>query len=131
MIRRLIPVVLLAAFALEAELPPSAYRKWQMEAPEALEILVKKASPVVAMKTTTVEVEAEVLRVLKTSTGLKPGSKIHITYTHEVYERAIAGPSPIPLLHTGDKVPAFLSRGAKGLYEPAARGRSFSAAILQ
>jgi len=121
----------LAASALLAEIAPQFYRKWQLEAPEALEIEIKRATPVVAMKTATVEVDAEVTKVTRTATHLKVGSRIHITYLHEVRERAIVGPSPIPLLHTGEKVPAFL-RHAKGTtYEPAAKGYSFSALIPQ
>ncbi len=122
-------MIVLAAVAVEAELPPSAYRKWQMEAPEALEIEVKKAMPAAATKTVTVQIDAVVTKVTRTATNLKRGSKIRISYLHQIHERRIAGPSSIPLLHTGDTVPAFLYRGNFGAYEPAAGGYSFSALI--
>lgn len=123
---RRVLLLALAASALWAELPPQAYREWQTKAPEYLEIKVDKASPPAAMKTVAVDVVATVVKVHRSATGLKAGDKIHILYTHEVYDRPIAGPSPIPLLHAGDAVPAFLAKGDKGIYQPAARGRSFS-----
>jgi len=131
MFRRCLLISLLAVFASQAELPPSAYRKWQMEAPEDLEIEVKKATPVVALKTSTVEVDAVVTKVTRSATRLKVGAKIHITYVHEVHERPIVGPSSIPLLHDGEKAPAFLRHVKAQTYEPAAKGRSFSPLIPQ
>jgi hypothetical protein len=111
-----------------AELPPSAYKERQENAPEALVIEVRSVSK----RETTEEkwkqidftVEAEVQKVDRTASKLRPGAVIQIRYAQRHYSQPIAGPSEVPALKEGQVCPAYLSGDGK-VYSPAAGGYSF------
>lgn len=113
-----------------AELPPEAYRQEQSEAAEALEIKVRsvKSSKSRKARETVVanEVEADVQKVVRSATGLKPGAVIKIRYTQRVPDQPMPGPSEVPTLKQGQVRPAYLSRAKDGKsYTPAAGGYTF------
>jgi hypothetical protein len=112
-----------------AELPPFVYKQWQQAAPEYLEIKVRssKTSETDAGEYRSIEVvvDAEVLAAERSASGLLPGAKIRISYQHRIYKRPLAGASQVPILERDKVYPAFLKKVAMGVYEPAARGKSF------
>ena len=111
-----------------AELPPSAYRERQQEAPEFLVIKVravsKRETKEERWKQTDFTVEAEVQKVSRSASKLTPGTVIEIRYAQRHYSQPIAGPSEIPALKEGQVCPAYLSGDGK-IYSPAAGGYSF------
>ena len=114
--------------ASRAELPPSAYKERQEQAPEALVIKVQSVSQreTKEPKWKTVEfvVKAEVQKVERSATKLKPGATIEIRYSQRHYSEPMAGPSEVPALKEGQVCPAYLSGDGK-MYSPAAGGYSF------
>lgn len=130
---------LLAILALTAVFPlPAAepkddgFRTYQDAAPEfvrieVLEVRTGGTSGVMKSNQTPVEANARVIEVLRSTTGLTPGTSIQIRYNH----RARGGTSAEtpPILESGQVVPAFLIR--KGtVYEPAALHHSFAEPTL-
>jgi hypothetical protein len=111
-----------------AELPPSAYKERQQNAPEALVITVrsvsKRETKESQWKQTDFTVEAEVQKVHRSATKLAPGRVIQIRYSQRHYSQPIAGPSEVPALKEGEVCPAYLSGDGK-VYSPAAGGYSF------
>lgn len=123
-------VLLLFVVSLKGELPPSAYRDLQAQAPEDLEIEVLKVSGKTTRENryeaTQFVVKAQVTAVHRTASGLTRGRTIEIRYERRSYFEPIAGPSEVAALSEHAKVPAFLSRSSDGdYYTPAARGYSF------
>jgi hypothetical protein len=116
-----------------AEISPEYYAKDQRSAPEHLQIKVQKveasACPFDACDAQAQTVTAEVVRVVKSASGLKVGAVITIKYDRRVPKRGWSGPRPIRALEANEVVPAFLSKGAAETYAPAARGASFQALI--
>ena len=112
----------------QAELPPSAYKERQDQAPEVLVIKVRSVSKrekkEAQWKLTDFTVEAEVLKVERSATKLTPGAVIQIRYSQRHYSQPIAGPSEVPALKEGQVCPAYLSGDGK-IYSPAAGGYSF------
>ncbi|MDG1071843.1 MAG: hypothetical protein P8P32_09545 [Akkermansiaceae bacterium] len=113
----------------QAELSPKSYRNLQAKAPEVLQIQLKarKSSRLSLLnfsRDRNERLEATVLSVTRSKSGLKAGDKIVITYQHR--KSRGPGPRPIPKLANGGKYPAWLSKTAEGTYSPAARGFSFS-----
>jgi hypothetical protein len=126
-------LILLLVFALiasisQAELPPSAYKERQQNAPEALVIKVRSVSKremkLESGKQTDFTVEAEVHKVSRSASKLAPGAVIEIRYAQRHYAQPIAGPSEVPALKEGQVCPAYLSGDGK-VYSPAAGGYSF------
>lgn len=111
-----------------AELPPSAYRERQQNAPEFLMIKVrsvsKRETKEARWKQTDFTVEAEVEKVSRSASKLTPGSVIQIRYSQRHYSEPLAGPSEVPALKEGQVCPAYLSGDGK-IYAPAAGGYSF------
>lgn len=111
-----------------AELPPSAYRERQQNAPEVLVIKVRsvktRETKEEKWKQTDFTVEAEVQKVSRSASNLTPGTVIEIRYSQRNYSQPIAGPSEVPALKEGQVCPAFLSGDGK-IYSPAAGGYSF------
>jgi hypothetical protein len=111
-----------------AELPPSAYRERQQNAPEVLVIKVrsvtKRETREANWKQIAFTVEAEVLKVSRSASKLIPGTIIEIRYAQRHYSQPIAGPSEVPALKEGQVCPAYLSGDGK-IYSPAAGGYSF------
>lgn len=111
-----------------AELPPSAYKERQANAPEALVIKVRSVSTRETKeekwKQTDFTVEAEVQKVNRSASKLTAGAVIQIRYAQRHYSQPIAGPSEVPALTEGQVCPAYLSGDGK-VYSPAAGGYSF------
>ncbi len=113
----------------QAELAPSAYRDMQSRAPEVIQIQItaRKSSRLGFLNFSgdrNERLEASVLSVTRSKSGLIAGDKITITYLHKKLRGV--GPRPIPKLTNGGTYPAWLTRDAEGTYSPAARGASFS-----
>lgn len=111
-----------------AELPPSAYKERQANAPEVLVIKVKsvgkRETKEEKWKRTDFTVAAEVQNVNRSASKLTPGTVIEIRYSQRHYSQPIAGPSEVPALKEGQVCPAYLSGDGK-IYSPAAGGYSF------
>ena len=124
----LLLVYWLAVRSSPAELPPSAYRERQQNAPEVLVIKVRSVSQretkAAKWKQTDFTVEAEVRKVSRSASKLTPGTIIEIRYSQRHYSLPIAGPSEVPALKEGQVCPAYLSGDGK-IYSPAAGGYSF------
>lgn len=114
--------------SVQAELPPSAYKERQQNAPEALVIkvrsVIKRETKESQSKQTDFTVDAEVQKVHRSATKLAPGAVIQIRYSQRHYSQPIAGPSEVPALKEGQVCPAYLS-GEGRVYSPAAGGYSF------
>ena len=118
-----------------AELPPAVYAQEQRQAPYALELLVRSVH-----RTGTVaagqqlQVVAQVLEVKRQPVGarLKLGDQILLDYAlPPARPQGWVGPSPVPALEPGERVPAWLSpdRARPGRFQPAAGGRSFGPSL--
>ena len=111
-----------------AELPPSAYRERQQNAPEVLVIKVrsvsKRETKEAQWERADFTVEAEVQKVSRSASKLTPGTVIEIRYSQRHHAQPIAGPSEVPTLREGQVCPAYLSGDGK-IYSPAAGGYSF------
>ena len=118
----------ITAIAAQAELPPWVYKERQESAPEALVIEVrsvsKRETKEEKWKQIDFTVEAEVQKVNRTASKLRPGAVIQIRYAQRHYSQPIAGPSEVPALKEGQVCPAYLS-GDGRVYSPAAGGYSF------
>ena len=118
-----------------AELPPAVYAQEQRQAPYALELLVRSVH-----RTGTVaagqqlQVVAQVLEVKRQPAGarLKLGDQILLDYAlPPARPQGWVGPSPVPALEPGERVPAWLSpdRARPGRFQPTAGGRSFGPSL--
>ena len=134
--RRILSFVVFATLATHlptasAELPPYVYEEKKSAAPEHLELKILN-SEIVESKaggTTTamVKATAEVIAVKRSKTGVKPGQSIVISYdTITKRPSGWAGPSSASVLRKDMKVTAWLARQEKGIFAPAAGGRSFA-----
>ena len=116
-----------------AVLPPGAYLSMQRRAPERLQIEVtsvqqEKQSEDKDLVTMGVSVQARVLAVRRTATGLKAGARITIFYTiPQPKSPGFIGENITPLLTKGDRCPAYLERRAEkpAVYAPAAGEYTF------
>ena len=120
-----------------AELAPETYRAMQRASPELVQIEVVSVDIdrdfhkpdgcrffefEIERKVT---LEAKVRAVTRSRTGLKPGATITIQYTSMKRCEDFAGPGPIPLLHEGDRVYAYLVKKDRA-FETAAMAASFT-----
>jgi len=123
-------ILLLGTLAVQAEIPPAAYRQMQAEAPEALQVtidkVVTKATPVKDGTDTEVTATATVKGVTRSASGLKAEAIITIHYSVLHLAAPMPGPSPVPVLEKGKTTVAFLKKNAQGQFSPAARGMSFT-----
>jgi hypothetical protein len=115
---------------LHAELPPEAYQNLQEKAPEVLKIradeVISKSEGIFDRSNWSETVQATVLAVTRTESGLKSGDKITLHYTRRVPKAGWVGPSPPAQLKKGHEYTAYLAKGGDGRYSLAARGMSFS-----
>ena len=114
----------------DAELPPSAYAGFQQSAGEKLDIRVINVETSgwlreLVFKDVRITVQAKVLRVDRSASGLLPGKTIYISYRQEKRPAGWVGPGEVPSLSTGEVRPAFLEYVEGNVYAPAARARSF------
>lgn len=126
--RFLLCLLVAAASAVIAELPPSAYETMQAKAPEYLKIQVLRVDigPGNDDASQDILIMAMVDKVERSASGLKPGDVINIAYTLEDRPAGWVGPGQVPILAQGDTHAAYL----KGLdkpetYAPAAGAMSF------
>jgi len=134
-----IAILLILASAVLADLSPDVYKDLQRKAPEILEIRVTSvdvhrhfAKPSSCSffdfeVIRNVKVEARVVRVIRSASGVHAGDVIEIEYSSISRCSDWNGPRSIPLLQSGDQRYAFLSRrGRTTVFDPAARGATFS-----
>jgi len=110
------------------ELPPSVYETMQSEAPEHLQIQVLRVDIEPGEKEFTQEIliMATVEKVLRTSSGVKLGDLINISYQLEDRPPGWVGPGQVPILAQGDTHVAYLKKLEKPeTYAPAAGAMSF------
>lgn len=131
--------LLILATAVLAELPPDVYKDLQRQASEVLYIQVSSVDVHRRFAKPSgcsffdfevirdVKVEARVLRVVRSETGVHTGDIIEIEHSSISRCSGWSGPRSIQMLRNGDRVYAFLARrGHSASFEPAARGATFS-----
>lgn len=127
---RLLVVSLLAVLPdLRAELPPSAYEAMQNEAPDFVKIEVLRVDIEPGGEAGEQKVTAVVLvrDVERSTSGLKSGDFITISYVVRQRPRDFVGPGEIPVLEERTQTIAFLKPTDKSAtYTPAAGIMSFS-----
>ncbi|HEY1188048.1 MAG TPA: hypothetical protein VGE74_10350 [Gemmata sp.] len=111
-------VLFVTAFT-QAVPPPGTYDKLRAGAEEAVTIQVVT---VVSGANGDVGVQAKVLGVERSKSGLKKGDTVSIKYT--VPAKGTVGPTPVPVLEKDEVYPAFLNKKGDE-FAPAAYGSSF------
>ncbi|HQR07635.1 MAG TPA: hypothetical protein PLN21_12480 [Gemmatales bacterium] len=106
-----------------AELPPGTYDQLRREAEEALVIQITSVRVERDGDYKNVTLEARVLRVGRSKSGLAKDDNITIKY--EVSMVPFPGPRPVSILNRNQTYPAFLKSNGN-TYEPAAYGMSFN-----
>ena len=113
-----------------AELPPTVYQDLQKKAPEVLKIradeVISKPAGILDRSNWSEIINATVIEVIRSTTGVKAGAKITISYDRQVFENGRVGPSPPPQLKKGEEYTAFLAKSDGGQFSIVARGMSFS-----
>ncbi len=114
--------------------PFREWRKWQDNAPEALEvsvIAVNLATTGTSLRGThkLVDAEAKVEKVHRSRNNIKCGDLIRIKYEHIDFVRPAPGDMESRILKNGERVPAFLVAVGAGVYAPAAHWQSFNPLI--
>ena len=137
--RSAIVILQLAALAIFADISPDEYRKMQLAAPDVVHVQVVSVdlhrhlgkSSACAWWDFEMQrdatIEARVLDVVRSASGLRPGATITIKYTSIKRCYGWNGARSNELLQPNETVYAFLQRDANGVFVPAARGASFSA----
>jgi len=128
MIRLVTCLLLLPISAVFAELPPSAYEKMQNQAPEVLRVHVLRVDPSQGKAPDTREVTmlAEVLKVGRSKSRLKPGDMITVKYEVVSRQPGWTGPGEVPILKQDLETVAYLAPAGSTLeYVPAAGAMSF------
>lgn len=110
-----------------AELPPYVYDNLKQSAAEIVDIKVKKVqTSFFEIRQKEVTLEAEVVSVQLSKSGLKAKDTITIFYVHEIRPFGMVGPSTLPLLDENEIYHAYLTfDSVSKKYVPAARGQSF------
>ena len=134
-----IAILLIVATSVLADLSPDVYKDLQRKAPEVLYIQVSSVDVHRTFAKPSrcsffdfevireVRVAARVLRVVRSGTGIRAGDVIEIGYSSVSSCSGVNGPRSIPVLRNGDRIYAFLARrGRTPVFEPAARGATFS-----
>lgn len=124
-------VTLLASVTFaKAELPPDAYRRFQAEATEVLQIKVDQVSSkfvgFLDWSKRIETVQATVQKVTRSKSGVKAGDKITVRYERLLPKKGWAGPSPAPTLQRGKEYPAYLEKTTDGTFDLGAQGKSFT-----
>ena len=121
---------LIALAPVRAELPPWVYAEEQRSAPLVVELQVTG----VAADTSPVVVKARVLRVQRKpgALQLRQGDSLEVRYLLPPKRpEGWVGPSPLPLLRSGERVTAWLVADPEvpQVWAPAAGGRSFGPSL--
>lgn len=115
--------------AVQAELGPREYRRMQRDAPEEvkIEVLGVHERPIREREREfEVEVDAKILRIVRSAARIHEGERIKITYVRHHRERPVPGPGEPPLLERGRVYPAYLTKvEGERLFKPAAGTFSF------
>lgn len=122
-------LLLLLPLSLNAELPPSAYDAMQKKAGEYLNIEVLRVDiePGDNPNEQKVQIAALVSSVDRTSSDVKQGDFISISYTVTEREKGWVGAGEVPILNEKDQTVAYLTKIPDGDgYAPAAGRMSFS-----
>lgn len=114
--------------------PFREWRKWQDNAPEALEVSIVAVKMVVTGTSlrgthSVVDAEARVEKVNRSRSSAKCGDLIRIKYEHIDFVRLAPGDIESRVLKNGDRLPAFLVAVSAGVYAPAAHWQSFNPMI--
>lgn len=125
----------ITATLLNAEIAPEYYAEDQRNAGEFIRVRVTDSDLdwCFFCSERDVKLEARVLEVLRSESGLKKSDKIIITYTTRLsHPGGWAGPRPIPVPEEGYETEAYLNKqkGTENIYLPAARGYSFSTVLI-
>jgi hypothetical protein len=119
-------VAVTAASAASAEIAPQFRRRAQDHAAEALMIRIVKVEESCRGQDCSFRVSAQVVCVLRSKSGLRPGDGIRIRYASHF---GMLG-STVPRVEEGETTPAFLDKSdewaADQSYVPAAHSASFS-----
>jgi len=121
-------ILIVSIFATQAtaELPPYAYAESQQDSPEKLVVKVLSTSREDVEDGLLVEMQAQVMSIARTASGLSEGDVITIVYGQKNNPDGMVGPGPIPLLREGITSPAFLIFNKnKAVYYPSAGSFSF------
>lgn len=122
----------LSALPARAELPPWVYGEQQRQASVVVEMAVGNRS----ILAEDLVLRCRLLKVIRQpATGqLRAGQAVVVRYPLPPGgSPGVVGPAPVPQLHPGDKVTAWLKplSGAIGTFAPAAGGRSFGPSMEQ
>lgn len=117
---------------LYAELPPYVYEDLRNNSPEIITIkVIKITSSSILLNlfksTKDIKLEAKVLHVNTSESGLKAGDRIDIFYsTVTSRPKGWVGPSSLPVLEQSEVYTAYLRKDDQGnYYVPSAKGKSF------
>src|SRR5580692_11370075 len=107
---RLVTVFVVLSFAasVHAELPPGAYNTLRIDAEEAVTIEVTSVKIALMGGDKSLTVEAKVLGVERSKSGLKKGDSVTIRY--DIPAKPPIGPAPPPVLEKDSVYPAFLNK---------------------
>lgn len=116
--------------AARAELPPYVYAEEQRQAEAVLRLRVLST----LRRGDQLEVQARVLAIRRQRAprSLNAGQRITLRYALPIWRRqGWVGPSPVPVLKTGEEVTAWLDRdpAAASSFRPAAGGLSFGPSL--
>ena len=139
MLRRvaLLLAICMATLAALGELAPEVYAALRREAPEVLYVEVIGVDvdrdlhkpPGCGFWELEVErhvtVQAKVLRVVRSRTGVRAGRRLSVRYRSLRRCSGFSGPRSIPVLDEGTKTYAYLTKVGRR-FSPAARGASFA-----
>lgn len=120
-------LILFFSGLLYAEIHPRYYYEDQQSSEEdiTIEVIDVDKECCIFCRRQGVEIEAKVLEVKKSKTGLKKNDTIRIKYERFHPPAGWVGPRPMPLLKEGNTYPAFIFK-KDGFYRPSARGFSFT-----
>jgi hypothetical protein len=119
------------------EIAPEVYKAMQQAAPEVLYVEVTDVDVDRDLHKPSgcgffefevernVTLQAKVLRVVRSRSGVRPGAVITVPYQSVRRCSGFTGPRPIPLLTEGTKTYAYLTAAGRS-FAPAALGASFS-----
>ena len=125
----LLLIYMLFTMNLSAELPPYVYENLKKNSPEVLKIKVIKvtSSPKIINNSKDITIQAKVLNVKTSQSGLKAGDMITIIYNKVTNRpKGWVGPSSLPILERSEVYKAFVEKASEAsYYVPSARGKSF------